>query len=82
MTTQQESKKRCKGCRPRKFDSYQCSFMVLDLRKNCPCKECPVMVMCQSYCDDYDLVRRRSIIEYMYDGVAVRTMHHISSLHK
>jgi len=82
MTTQPESKKRCKGCKSRRFDSYECSFMVLDLRKNCPCKECPVMVMCQQYCDSYDLERRNSTIEYMYGGITLREMHTSSSVYK
>lgn len=64
MTNRSQSIERCRGCTVRRFDSYTCSFMVLDLRKNCPCRECLVMVMCQTYCNDYHEARKEGVIEY------------------
>ena len=62
--------KRCDGCPKRPYDSYSCSFMVLEMRHVCPCKSCIVKVMCQTYCDDYDSAREFAT-KFKYDTLGL-----------
>ena len=48
--------KYCKGCLTYNEKNDRCSDLVVSLfdsKKDCPCKECLIKVMCKEGCKDY-----------------------------